>query len=136
MQLIILLLPIAAIFLMFRSQKKRQAQAQQMQSAMEPGSAVRTIGGMYAQVKSVNDSTVELEIAPGVVAHFAKSAIAAVVDPQEYDEIINGRPEEDESVELADAEEIDAAEADSVEDAREQESISLAKADGDKPAAK
>ncbi|MFF7636947.1 preprotein translocase subunit YajC [Kitasatospora sp. NPDC008050] len=139
MQLIILLLPIAAIFLMFRSQKKRQAQAQQMQSAMEPGSAVRTIGGMYAQVKSINDSTVELEIAPGVVAHFAKSAIAAVIDSQEYDEIINGRPEEDESVELADAEsieEIDSIEADSVEDAREQESISLAKADGDKPAAK
>jgi preprotein translocase subunit YajC len=141
--LIILLLPIAAIFLMFRSQKKRQAQAQQMQSAMEPGSAVRTIGGMYALVKSVNDGSVELEIAPGVVAHFSKSAIAAVIDQQEYDEIINGRPEEDESAELADEaiEEIDSIEtdsieADSVEDAHEQESISLAKADSDKPAAK
>ncbi|MGF1430617.1 preprotein translocase subunit YajC [Kitasatospora sp. LaBMicrA B282] len=132
LNLIILLLPIAAIFLMFRSQKKRQAQAQEMQSAMAPGSPVRTIGGLYGQVKAVNDSSVELEIAPGVVTHFAKSAIAAVIDPQEYDEIINGRPAEDEASEL-DAEDLDleAAEEELVED----ESVSLDKADG-KPAAK
>ncbi|MFB7668371.1 preprotein translocase subunit YajC [Kitasatospora sp. NPDC056138] len=94
-----LLLPIvmiAVLFMLFRSNKKRQEQAAQMRSAMEPGSGVRTIGGMYALVKAVNDETVELEIAPGVVTHYAKSAIAAVLDPQEYDGIINGRPEEDE----------------------------------------
>jgi preprotein translocase subunit YajC len=96
--LIILLLPILAILLMFRSQKKRQQQQQQMQTSLEPGAGVRTIGGMYAMVKAVNDETIELEVAPGVVAHYSKSAIAAVLDPQEYDAIINGRPEEDESV--------------------------------------
>ncbi|MFI6449022.1 preprotein translocase subunit YajC [Kitasatospora sp. NPDC050543] len=96
MNLIILLLPIAAIFLMFRSQKKRQQQMQTMQTALEPGAGVRTIGGLYAQVKAVNDETVELEIAPGVVSHFTKSAVAAVLDPQEYDAIINGRPAEEE----------------------------------------
>jgi preprotein translocase subunit YajC len=126
--LIILLLPIAAIVLMFRSQKKRQQQAQTMQSSMTEGSAVRTIGGLYATVKSINDSTVELEIAPGVVTHFAKSAIAAVIDPQEYDEIINGRPEVDES--------IDGVDTESVEDAASDEAISLDKADSEKPAAK
>ncbi|WP_395296942.1 preprotein translocase subunit YajC [Kitasatospora hibisci] len=96
MNLIILLLPIIAIVLMFRSQKKRQQQMQQMQTALEPGAGVRTIGGLYAQVKAVNEETVELEIAPGVVSHFTKSAIAAVLDPQEYDAIINGRPADDE----------------------------------------
>lgn len=128
MNLIILLLPVAAIFLMFRSQKKRQQQASSMQSAMETGSAVRTIGGMYALVKSVNDSTVELEIAPGVVAHYAKSAIAAVIDEQEYDEIINGRPVEDESVDLDDEVLEDETTA--------EEPISLDKGTGDTPAAK
>lgn len=132
MNFIILLLPIAAIFLMFRSQKKRQQQAQSMQSAMEPGSAVRTIGGMYALVKAVNDSTVELEIAPGVVAHFAKSAVAAVIEAQEYDEIINGRPEEDESVELSD----ELIEDELIEDEAVREDVSLEKADSDEPAAK
>ncbi|AUG75991.1 Putative preprotein translocase YajC subunit [Kitasatospora sp. MMS16-BH015] len=110
MNLIILLLPILAILLMFRSQKKRQQQQQQMQTSLEPGAGVRTIGGMYALVKAVNDETIELEVAPGVVAHYTKGAIAAVLDPQEYDAIINGRPAEDESV-LESTE--DAAEAES-----------------------
>ncbi len=99
-----------------------------MQSSMAAGSAVRTIGGMYALVKSVNDSTVELEIAPGVVTHFSKSAIAAVIDEQEYDEIINGRPEVDESVDLDDEVLEDETPA--------EESVSLDKGTGDTPAAK
>ncbi|WP_328957652.1 preprotein translocase subunit YajC [Kitasatospora purpeofusca] len=103
MNLIILLLPILAIVLMFRSQKKRQQQMQQMQTALEPGAGVRTIGGLYARVKAVNEETVELEIAPGVVGYFTKSAIAAVMDPADYDAIINGRPAEDEPVDAADA---------------------------------
>jgi preprotein translocase subunit YajC len=99
--LIILILPVAAIFVMFRAQKKRQQQAQQMQTALEPGSGVRTIGGMYALVKAINDETVELEIAPGVVVHYVKSAIAAVLEPAEYDAIINGTPVGDEPAEEA-----------------------------------
>ncbi len=87
---------IAVLFMLFRSNKKRQDQAKEMRSAMEPGSGVRTIGGMYALVKAVNDETVELEVAPGVVAYYTKSAIAAVLDPQEYDAIINGRSEDEE----------------------------------------
>ncbi|MFC8450538.1 preprotein translocase subunit YajC [Kitasatospora sp. NPDC057223] len=111
MNLIILLLPIIAIVLMFRSQKKRQQQQQSMQTSLEPGAGVRTIGGLYGQVKAVNAETVEIEIAPGVVTHFTKGAIAAVLDPQEYDAIINGRPDEDELAESAEsADEVDAAE--------------------------
>ncbi|WP_254897658.1 preprotein translocase subunit YajC [Kitasatospora sp. NA04385] len=134
MNLIILILPLLAIFLMFRSQKKRQAQAQSMQSALQPGSGVRTIGGMYALVKAVNDETVELEVAPGVVAHYTKGAIAAVLEPLEYDAIINGRPAEDESVE--DAEAVEAvADADA-----DEKPLSLskdeAKADAEAPESK
>ncbi|MER5354909.1 preprotein translocase subunit YajC [Kitasatospora sp. NPDC002551] len=113
MNLIILLLPILAIVLMFRAQKKRQAQMQQMQTALEPGAGVRTIGGLYAQVKAVNDETVELEIAPGVVTHFTKSAIAAVLEPTEYDAVINGRPAEDEPLDASDEDtEVEAGSAD------------------------
>ncbi len=131
--MIILLLPIAAIFLMFRSQKKRQQQAQSMQSAMAPGSAVRTIGGLYALVKAVNESTVELEIAPGVFTHFAKSAVAAVIDQQEYEEIVNGRPAEDdeESADLEDSETV----ADEVDEV-DNEPVSFDKSTSDQPASK
>ncbi|WP_329499791.1 preprotein translocase subunit YajC [Kitasatospora herbaricolor] len=139
MNLIILLLPIIAIVLMFRSQKKRQQQQQSMQTSLEPGAGVRTIGGLYAQVKAVNDETVELEIAPGVVSHFTKGAIAAVLDPQEYDAIINGRPLEDELAELAES--VEADEAESAEEG--DKPLSLSKdgadkgdADGGAPASK
>jgi preprotein translocase subunit YajC len=127
--LIILLLPIIAIVLMFRSQKKRQQQQQSMQTSLEPGAGVRTIGGLYAQVKAVNDETVELETAPGVVSHFTKGAIAAVLDPQEYDAIINGRPLEDELAELAEAAE-SADQADATEDG--DKPLSLSKDGADK----
>ncbi|GAA1069912.1 preprotein translocase subunit YajC [Kitasatospora arboriphila] len=102
--LIILILPIVAIFLMFRSQKKRQQQAASMQATLQPGAGVRTIGGMYAQVKAVNDETVELEVAPGVVVHYTKGAVAAVLEPLEYDAIINGRPAEADEEPAAEAE--------------------------------
>ncbi|MFJ9772192.1 preprotein translocase subunit YajC [Kitasatospora sp. NPDC101157] len=136
MNLIILLLPIIAIVLMFRSQKKRQSQMQQMQTALEPGAGVRTIGGLYAQVKAVNDETVELEIAPGVVTHFTKSAVAAVLDPQEYDAIINGRPEDDE---LSEPEAEDVADAAPAEDkplSLTKDSAEKGDAEGGAPASK
>lgn len=98
--LLLPLIMIAVLFMLFRSNKKRQDQAKQMRNAIEPGSGVRTIGGMYALVKSVNEETVELEVAPGTVVHYTKGAIAAVLDPEEYDAIINGRPLEDEAAEV------------------------------------
>ncbi|MCZ4097513.1 preprotein translocase subunit YajC [Streptomyces sp. So13.3] len=89
-----LLLPfiilIGAMFLMTRSAKNKQRQAATMRNQMEPGSGVRTIGGMYAVVKEVNEDTVLLELADGVHAHFAKNSIGAVLDQSEYDRIVHG----------------------------------------------
>ncbi|NED80377.1 preprotein translocase subunit YajC, partial [Streptomyces sp. SID11233] len=45
------ILIIGAMFLMTRSAKKKQQAATNMRSEMQPGSGVRTIGGMYALVK-------------------------------------------------------------------------------------
>ncbi|MFI9362148.1 preprotein translocase subunit YajC [Kitasatospora sp. NPDC053057] len=136
MNLIILLLPIIAIVLMFRSQKKRQSQMQQMQTALEPGAGVRTIGGLYAQVKAVNDETVELEIAPGVITHFTKSAVAAVLDPQEYDAIINGRPEDDELSEPETEDVADAAPAEGKPLTLTKDGAEKGDAEGGAPASK
>lgn len=81
---------IGAMFLMTRSAKRKQQQAQQMRSSMQPGTGVRTIGGMYATVKEVGDDTVLLEVAPGVHAVYAKNAIGAVLDDEEYNRIVHG----------------------------------------------
>ncbi|MDO0928607.1 preprotein translocase subunit YajC [Streptomyces sp. TG1A-8] len=81
---------IAAMFLMTRSAKKKQQQAAQMRNEMQPGSGVRTIGGMYATVKDVHEDTVLLDAGPGVELLFAKNAIGAVLTDEEYNRIVHG----------------------------------------------
>ena len=81
---------IGAMFLMTRSAKKKQQQAASMRNEMQPGSGVRTIGGMYATVKEVNEDTVLLDAAPGVDLLFAKNAIGAVLTDDEYNRIVHG----------------------------------------------
>ncbi|MEV6115543.1 preprotein translocase subunit YajC [Streptomyces sp. NPDC052109] len=81
---------IAAMFLMTRSAKKKQQQAASMRNEMQPGSGVRTIGGMYATVKEVNEDTVLLDAGPGVELLFAKNAIGAVLTDDEYNRIVHG----------------------------------------------
>ncbi|GGV10352.1 preprotein translocase subunit YajC [Streptomyces litmocidini] len=95
---IVTLLPfivlIGAMFLMTRSAKKKQQAAAQMRNEMQPGTGVRTIGGMYATVKEIGDETVLLEVAPGVHAVYAKNAIGAVLEDSEYNRIVHGDDEE------------------------------------------
>ncbi|MEU2560585.1 preprotein translocase subunit YajC [Streptomyces longispororuber] len=95
---IVTLLPfivlIGAMFLMTRSAKKKQQQAAQMRDQMTPGTGIRTIGGMYATVKEVHDDAVLLEVAPGVHAVYAKNAIGAVLEDDEYNRIVHGAESE------------------------------------------
>ncbi|MET9775152.1 preprotein translocase subunit YajC [Streptomyces sp. NPDC006367] len=81
---------IGAMFLMTRSAKKKQQQAIDMRNQMQPGSGVRTIGGMYATVKEVNEDTVLLDAGPGVELLFAKNSIGAVLSDDEYNRIVHG----------------------------------------------
>jgi preprotein translocase subunit YajC len=81
---------IGAMFLMTRSAKKKQNQAAQMRNQMQPGSGVRTIGGMYATVKEVNEDTVLLDAGPGVDLLFAKNSIGSVLTDDEYNRIVHG----------------------------------------------
>ncbi|MBM7091746.1 preprotein translocase subunit YajC [Streptomyces sp. NPDC012461] len=81
---------IGAMFLMTRSAKKKQQQAIEMRNQMQPGSGVRTIGGMYATVKEVSEDTVLLDAGPGVELLFAKNSIGAVLSDEEYNQIVHG----------------------------------------------
>lgn len=89
---------IGAMFLMTRSAKKKQQAAAQMRNDMQPGTGVRTIGGLYATVKEVNDDTVLLEAAPGVHLIFAKNAIGAVLSDEEYNRIVHGEDESEDDL--------------------------------------
>ncbi|MFF3606068.1 preprotein translocase subunit YajC [Streptomyces sp. NPDC002463] len=126
---IVTLLPfivlIGAMFLMTRSAKKKQQAAAQMRNEMQPGTGVRTIGGMYATVKEIGDETVLLEVAPGVHAVYAKNAIGAVLEDSEYNRIVHGDDEgsdtdtvvPDDASSLTEAAEAEGKDAETVEDA-------------------
>ncbi|MEU5307479.1 preprotein translocase subunit YajC [Streptomyces sp. NPDC021562] len=88
--LLVFIVLIAAMFLMTRSTRKRQQQANQMRNEIQPGNGVRTIGGMYATVKEVSEDTVLLDAGPGVELLFAKNAIGAVLTDDEYNRIVHG----------------------------------------------
>ncbi|MFC4032095.1 preprotein translocase subunit YajC [Streptomyces polygonati] len=99
-----LILIVGVMFLMTRSAKNKQRQASAMRNQMEPGAGVRTIGGLYAVVKEVNDETVLLELTDGVHAHFAKNAVATVLSEGEFNRIVHGiEPEEIEDADADDA---------------------------------
>jgi len=132
---------IGAMFLMTRSAKKKQQQAASMRNEMQPGSGVRTIGGMYATVKEVNEDTVLLDAAPGVDLLFAKNAIGAVLTDDEYNRIVHGIEHDlktDGTVVPDDASsltETDEPAADASSDASDDKPLDLGKKDAaDKPA--
>lgn len=89
-----LLLPfillIGVMLLMTRSAKNKQRQAMEMRNSMEPGTGVRTIGGLYAMVVEVREDSVLLESEDGSQLLFAKNAIGAVLEPEEYERILSG----------------------------------------------
>ena len=119
---------IGAMFLMTRSAKKKQQAAAQMRNDMQPGSGVRTIGGMYATVKEVNEDTVLLDAGPGVDLLFAKNAIGAVLSDDEYNRIVHGIEHDlktDEAVVPDDASSL--TETDEPADASDDQPIDLGK---------
>ena len=78
----LLLLAVFFYALILRPAQRRQRAAAAVAASVEPGAAVVTTAGMHATVHAVDDKTVDLEIAPGVVVRFAKGAIAKVVSAE------------------------------------------------------
>ncbi len=64
-------------FLMVRPNKKRMAEYQKMIDSIKVGDRVMA-AGIYGKVKKINEKTIELEIAKGVVIEVSKNAIGAV----------------------------------------------------------
>lgn len=82
-------------FLMIRPQRKKQKETQNMQSAVEIGDSVLTVGGLYGTVvDEVNDVIiVELGLNKSVRVPVLRSSIASVAEP---DLTINNDEDDDE----------------------------------------
>lgn len=80
--LLFLFFMVAIFYLVLvRPQQKRVKKHQQVIAALKPGDEVVTIGGLYGYVKSLEDGVVHLEVAPGMVLRYARSAVRDKVAP-------------------------------------------------------
>jgi preprotein translocase subunit YajC len=76
---VLLALAIVLLFVMPARQRKRaQAQAQALQQSLTVGTPVMTTSGLHGAVAALGETTLDLEIAPGVVVTFARAAVLEV----------------------------------------------------------
>lgn len=81
--LVFLMLMIAVFYLvLIRPQQRRARQHQQLMASVQPGDEVMTIGGMYGYVKSVDGSTMWLEVAHGTVVRMSRQAVSRKISPE------------------------------------------------------
>jgi preprotein translocase subunit YajC len=75
----LVLLVFAFYLLILRPMQRRQREQAAVASDLAPGVRVITHSGVHARVVSVSDTTVELELGPGVVTTWVKGAVARVL---------------------------------------------------------
>lgn len=79
--ILIALFAVVLFVLPARQRKRAQAQAQALQESLTVGTPVMTTAGLHATVAGLGEKTIDLEIAPGVIATFARPAILEVRKP-------------------------------------------------------
>ena len=72
---------VALIVLPGRQRKKMAAKTQELQDSLKPGARVMTTAGIHGTVSGLGETTVILDIAPGVPVTFERRAILQVVQP-------------------------------------------------------
>lgn len=75
--LILLLLAVFVLpsFFMMRTQRKRQAEVQQLQNSLSFGDEVVTASGLHGTVTAIRETEVQLALAPGVEVTMEKMAV-------------------------------------------------------------
>src|SRR6478736_4722290 len=70
------LLAVAFFFLIVRPQRRQLAARRALIQAVDVGDEIITAGGIYAVVLRIDEDTMQVEIAPGVVMTLAREAVA------------------------------------------------------------
>ena len=83
METLLGLLPFVAMFaimwfFLIRPAQKRQKETKSMQSELQRGDTVITIGGIHGSIEAVDELTVYLKVADGTTLRFDRQAIGRV----------------------------------------------------------
>lgn len=76
--LMIVLMFVIFYFLLIRPQQKRQKQVREMQSNLEKGNKIITIGGLHGEIDALDESTVIIATGSGTKLTYDRSAIREV----------------------------------------------------------
>ena len=87
--ILLVIIGLAWFVLVIPARRRRQSHSA-MQDSVDLGDEVITAGGLHGTVREIGDGTLQIEIAPGVVATLDRRAVAAVareveveVDPED-----------------------------------------------------
>ena len=78
----LVILVAAFFFLIVLPQRRRMAAHRALLATLDPGDEVITSSGIYGTIRSLDEDTVDLQIAPGVTITVARGAIAQRVLPE------------------------------------------------------
>ncbi|WP_284851639.1 preprotein translocase subunit YajC [Corynebacterium rhinophilum] len=73
--IIIVILFIIPSFMAMRKQRQRQNDMQSLQNSLQNGDRIVTAGGVHGVVRGTTDTSVDLEVSPGVTLTFDKMAV-------------------------------------------------------------
>lgn len=94
--LLLMLVVALPLILSTRKQKKLMAEQQEMQSSLTAGDRVMTTSGLYATVADASDdTTIDLEIAEGVVTTWLRQAVRERIVPTTESETADTETSED-----------------------------------------
>ena len=81
--------------LLILPQQRRMRQHQAVVASLRTGDEVVTVGGVYGTITSVDDDTLAVEVAPGVVLRVLRSAVSQRVGPfeDEQDDEVEADPD-------------------------------------------
>jgi preprotein translocase subunit YajC len=100
---------IVMYFVLYRPQKKRQQEAQDVLTKLRKGDEVVTIGGVHGTIKKLTEDTVQLEVDKGIRMTFSRSAISRTLtvheEEQEEETAAVEEPEPEETEDLEEPEE-------------------------------
>jgi preprotein translocase subunit YajC len=87
----------AFLLLIVRPQRRQMAAHRALVASLRVGDEVVTSGGIYGTIRGLDDGTVDLDVASGVVLRVARGAIAQRLEPEAH-------PTDDDANELGDGE--------------------------------
>ncbi len=73
-------------FLIVRPQRRRQQDLASTQTSLDVGTEVMLGSGIFGTVASLDDETIQLQLAPGTTIKVARQAVVKVLDTHEHGE--------------------------------------------------